>query len=236
VDSVLGTVVVERAFDLLMSILVLCLLLLLQNNIMDSYMKVEEIQSFIERFEVGWVLPTILAVVLVLIVLYIIFKKRLSKVNVFTKFRDMMKRIGAGIMSVRRLSRSKLLIFMAMNFLIFGSYLMQTYVLFFALESTASCGIVDAMFMLVLSAIALTLPVQGGFGVYHIIVPSGFLVLGLTFNDGLTYATIAHESTALLYIVLGAISLVFVYLRKKPNPNPKPEPEIQNSKFKIQNS
>ena len=234
VDSVFGTVVVERIFDLLMAILMLCILLLLRFGDVVTYIEnhgdfkiedLEEVEHAVAGFETGWILLSAITVLtLVLIVLYITSRKRSTAtininikdmfINIVRKLKEALNRIGTGIKSVKRLRSFKM--FMAYNFLIYGMYLLQTYVLFFALDSTGECGIIDALFVLVLSAVALTLPVQGGLGTYHTIVPSGFILFGLTFKDGLVYATIAHSSTAILYIFLGAVSMVFVYIRKKP--------------------
>jgi len=105
--------------------------------------------------------------------------------------------------------------FVVLNFLIFGMYFLQTYVMFFALKSTSSLGFGDALFVLVLSAFALILPVQGGIGAYHWIISMGLTIFGITREEGMVYATISHSVTAIVFILLGTVSLIFVFYGKK---------------------
>ena len=87
--------------------------------------------------------------------------------------------------------------------------------MFFAMESTSSLGIGDGLFVLVLSALAIIIPVQGGIGTYHYIISLGLTIFGLTKEEGMAYATITHSVTSITLILLGAVSLILVFYGKK---------------------
>ena len=214
VDKLFGTVVVERVFDMLLSIFSLCLILILRFDAVSSFITEHIVHPAFERFDgAGLTLAAIVLIFLSLFALYILFSKQLSKINALKKISNILRGVIEGIKSVSRMQN--FLLFIALSFAIFGMYLMQTYVMFFALESTSSLGLVDALFVLVLSAMAIILPVQGGIGAYHWIVSMGLTIFGLSREEGMVYATISHSVTSILFIVLGAISLIFVLKTSK---------------------
>ena len=212
-DRLFGTVVVERIFDMLMSVFMLCIILFLRFHTVSSFMKEHLIHPVMNRLDgiMGISMITAGAAAVCFLLLWI-FRRKLTKINLFRIVKKILHGVVDGIKSVKRLQNFKY--FILLNILVFGAYFMQTYVLFFALESTSSLGLGDALFVLVLSAIAIILPVQGGIGAYHWIVSMGLTILGLTRAEGMVYATISHSATSILFILLGAASLLFVFLRK----------------------
>jgi len=211
VDKLFGTVVVERVFDLLMSIMLLFLVLLLKFDIVATFLVEQILQPLIvkiKNIEIVWIIVATAIIALATFALYTILKKTL----IFRKIKDLFNGVGNGIKSVKHLRNFKL--FIALTVLIFVMYLLQTYVLFFALESTSSLGIGDALFILVLSTIAFIAPVQGGIGAYHWIVSMGLVVFGVAREEGMVYATISHSVTSILLIILGTVSLIVVFYRK----------------------
>ena len=208
IDRLFGTVITERIFDMLLSLFMLCLILILRFDVVSSFIMENIVQLIIERIKnVNIVL--IIAIIAVFIISYILLRKRLSKIQ---KFKNLLQGVVKGIKSIKHMRNFKL--FIVMNFAIFGMYLLQTYVLFFALDAASSLGFGDALFVLVISAFALILPIQGGIGAYHWIVSLGLTLLGLTREEGLIYATISHSATSILFVLLGAISFLSVRIKK----------------------
>jgi len=216
-DRLFGTVIVERIFDVLMSALMLLLILLLRYDVAGGFMMENIIQPVVNRMQgtvsMGRVIAIVALALLLCFVFYRLFRTQLSKMGVLRKIGDLMLGVVNGVKSVYRVRNIGW--FVVLNFLIFGMYFLQTYVMFFALESTSSLGVGDALFVLVLSAFALIIPVQGGIGAYHWIVSMGLTIFGIAREDGMVYATISHSVTAILFILLGAVSLIFVFYKGK---------------------
>ena len=216
-DRLFGTVIVERIFDVLMSVLMLALILLLRYDVVGGFIMENVMQPVMDRIpeavNIGWVIAIVALALLLCFVFYKLFRTRLSKFHVLRKIKKMAGGVVNGVKSVYRVRNIGW--FVALNFLIFGMYFLQTYVMFFALESTSSLGFGDALFVLVLSAFALILPVQGGIGAYHWIVSMGLTIFGIAREDGMVYATISHTVTSILFILMGAVSLFFVFYGKK---------------------
>ena len=217
VGSLFGTVIVERAFDLLMTVLILCLILLMRFGEVGDFISDNIIQPLMnkmpEMMNIGWIIAAIVMVVLAFFVFYKIFRLQLSKISALRKIKDLMRGVVKGIQSAYRIRNFGL--FVTLNFLIFGMYFLQTYVMFFALKSTSSLGLIDALFILVLSTLAVIVPVQGGIGAYHWIISMGLTIFGLTREEGMVYATISHSVTSILFILLGTVSLIFVFYGKR---------------------
>ena len=224
VGGLFGTVIVERAFDLLMTALLLCLILLLRFGEVGAFIAENIMQPLMNRVpgmtHIGWLIAAVVIVVLVFFVLYRLFRQQLSKINALRKIKDLIRGVVKGIQSAYRIRNFGL--FVALNFLVFGMYFLQTYMMFFALKSTSSLGLTDALFILVLSALSFIVPVQGGFGAYHWIISMGLTIFGLTREEGMVYATISHSVTSGLFILLGVLSLVFVFYGKKSPQNQNP--------------
>ena len=162
---------------------------------------------------IGWLIAAMAMLVLAFFVFYRIFKVQMSKISALRKIKDLMQGVVKGIQSAYRIQNFGL--FVALNFLIFGMYFLQTYVMFFALQTTSSLSLADALFILVLSTLAFIIPVQGGIGAYHWIISMGLTIFGLTREEGMVYATISHSVTSVLFILLGAVSLMYVLYRKR---------------------
>jgi len=216
-DKLFGTVIVERIFDVLISVLMLALILILRYDAVGGFITENVIQPAMnmiqEMMGIGWSIVIAAILSLAIFIFYKFFRTRLSKFSALRKIKNMLGGVLNGVKSVYRIRNIGW--FMVLNFLIFGMYLLQTYVMFFALESTSSLGIGDALFVLVLSSFALILPVQGGIGAYHWIISMGLTIFGIAREDGMVYATISHSVTSILFILLGAVSLFFVFYGKK---------------------
>ena len=217
VSRLFGTVIVERAFDVLICVLLLFLILLLRFDAVSGFIMENIMQPALNRLPgvmgVGWFIIIIAFVALVFFLFFKIFRTQLSKISAWQKIKDMLRGVFKGIQSVSRIRH--LGWFVVWNFLIYVMYFLQTYLVFFALESTSSLGLGDGLFVLVLSALALIIPVQGGIGAYHWIISMGLTIFGITREEGMVYATISHSVTAILFILLGAVSLVFVFYGNK---------------------
>jgi len=213
VGKLFGTVIVERAFDLLMSALLLCLILLLRFGVVGTFISENIMQPMMNRIpgmmSIGWIIAIMVLMTLFFFVFFKIFRTQLSKISALRKIKDLIRGVIKGIQSAYRIRNFGL--FVALNFLVFGMYFLQTYVMFFAIESTSSLGLGDALFILVLSTLAFIIPVQGAIGAYHWIISMGLTILGLTREEGMAYATISHSVTSVLFILLGAMSLFFIF-------------------------
>jgi glycosyltransferase 2 family protein len=217
VEMSFGTVVVERIIDLI------CLLTLIG---ISFFVESEKLFSFIETLPIGtdqsskFKMLGIIAVAFILVMTGLFFiLKRNKKINAFVKktwigFKD-------GLLSVFRLERKGLFIFYSL--LIWALYFLMSYTVILAFPQTAFLGISAVLSLFAIGSIAMAVPLPGGTGSYHVLVPQGLVFLyGIAKSDAIAFTFIFHGWQTAIMIVGGAISLIVTsVLVKKKNAEAK---------------
>ena len=85
-----------------------------------------------------------------------------------------------------------------------------------ALPMLDSLNFADALFISAVGNIASVIPVPGGIGAYHYLVSLTLQsIYSASWDTGILYATLCHESHAVLIILLGVISYFSFTLRRR---------------------
>lgn len=219
-DKLIGTVVVERVFDLIFLLLSILTVVFIRFDVFGAFLS-EKIwqplsQGFISIFGHTTLLLIVLLSIIAIVVLAYIFRDNLKNIGAVKKVKSLGKGFAEGIKSGMRMKRRWMFLFYSL--LITFGYWMMSYTVMLAIPETAGLTIIDALFLYVLGGLGWVIPAQGGFGSFHLIVAMGLGIYGITFEQGIIFATISHESQVLFMLILGFISLagVFYKLRKKP--------------------
>jgi len=93
--------------------------------------------------------------------------------------------------------------------------LLMTYVCFFAISATSMLDIVDGLYTMVIGGFGMVAPVQGGIGAYHYIVKTGLVLLDISEDSALLFATVVHTAQTLMTLAFGGISILMVFLSNK---------------------
>lgn len=219
VDKLFGTVILERIIDLIILMTVTVLTVLLKVDLFGKFF-LDLFSANTERFP-SLVPVLLIAFVCVVATLFVLYRLR-SKVMRFPimmKVREFILGLKEGITSIRKIRNRKGFFFQ--TFLIWLSYYMMTWVVFYSVDETSHLNMIDGLFILVVGGFGMAAPVQGGIGAYHFIVSLGLGVLGVESNAALSYATIVHTSQTLLVLLAGSIALIILYFMKK-NVSQKP--------------
>lgn len=223
VDSLIGTVIIERVTDLVMLLLIMLVLIISWAEKFGTFFNdniflpmQEKITDTFGGMILFWVM-VFGGLALILLLLYL-FRKPLGKISIVRKIADFLLGILDGLKTIYKMKRKWE--FILHSVLIWFLYIMMTWVVVFALKETAGLTFVDGIFLLVIGGLGMSAPVTAGFGAFHWIVSRGMVfVYGLTLEQGGAYAILAHESNSILLIVLGALSYVLLMTsRKKKNP------------------
>lgn len=217
-ESVLGSVVLERSWDMLSYIIILFAVLLIGNNTFGNFVSEQVWNPFVETFSfnVLWILAgVVLAGVIALVLIY---RKRefLSKNKFFAKLFEIVAGLWSGLVSgVKMKGKSK---FFLLTVLLWFCYWCMSYFTIQAFPQVGSLNWADAMFLMVVGSLGWIVPVQGGIGAYHFILSLALAhIYGLEQTTGVIFATISHESQALTMLLCGILSLVQITLIKKKN-------------------
>jgi uncharacterized protein (TIRG00374 family) len=216
-----GTVVAERVFDVLTLLVLIALNFLLEFDRLSAFFmdffgsKVSggEPQGtpFLLIGFVGLVLVVVVGVLYVLTHKHL--REKLLQNAIVLKIATFLKGMLEGILSVRKLRSPGLFIFSTL--LIWVFYYLISYVLFFSIPETASLGPLAGLTILVIGAIGMTAPTQGGIGAYHLLVGNVMILYGLTQKDGITLATFVHGTQMLFMLAVGALAFLVVLLKNR---------------------
>jgi uncharacterized protein (TIRG00374 family) len=218
VDKLVGTVIVERTIDFLSVLVFLMIIVLTSGSIIRKFLNeslfIPLKEKVFDILDVPWFIWTTLALFL-FVALYLMIRHRhnLRKFRFFAKVFDIAKGIISGLKTIINLERKWE--FIITTVLIWLSYAMMTWVVVFCLESTSHIVFWDSLIILVVGGLAMSVPVQAGFGAFHYAVSRVLIVLqGVSLEDGLTYALLSHESQIVFEIIIGLISIYVMYGRK----------------------
>jgi len=209
VDVSFGTVVVERVVD------VICLLLMV---LFSFWIEWDKLESFMQGLPLGqgggalpgWLLPATVGLALFIIAVVVLRKNR--------KVREFLNGFKSGLLSVFRLERKGLFLFYSLA--IWGLYLLTSYWVLMAFSQTASLGFGAVFTIFALGSIAMAVPLPGGTGSYHTLVPLGLVTLyQLPKPDAVALVFIFHAVQTLILILAGLVSAVVSWWLIRKNAN-----------------
>lgn len=218
IDSLIGTVIIERAIDMVVLLLLLFVIFVAKIEYFGSFIKenifIPVYNKFINAVDFPfyyWI--GIVALISGFIVLFYYFRKRLKRVKIIHKFRKLLRGVFAGIKTVTKMRNRWE--FLLHTIIIWVMYFFMTYVVVYAIPATQSLKPIDGLFLLVIGGLGMAAPVQGGIGAFHWIVSSGLLLYDISKTEGLVFATIQHESQVFMVLILGTLSLFMLFLNSR---------------------
>ncbi len=202
-----GSVVAERILDLITLILIIFVSLALEYERITSFLS-EAYADF--DLSVYFIYLIIGFMILGFGGLIYIVGKRDSFNG---KFADLIKSFVDGLLSLRKVKNVRG--FVLSTIVIWIVYFVMTYIVFFAVPETSQLGIGAGFMLLVTGGIALSIPVQSGFGTYHGMVAGMLLLYEIDKTTGLFFATLLHTSQIVSIAIFGTIALIISALLRK---------------------
>lgn len=216
-----GTVVVERVFDLIMLLVITGLAFVFEFGKLTTFFTdklaqkkaLESTQPEADYSGLFIGLGITLALLLISGIVLYQNRDRLLQSKFVPKIRQFLLGLWEGILSIKKLERPKEFIFHTV--LIWVGYYLTLYLSMFALGATAHLGILAAFTILVVGSFGMVAPVQGGLGAYHWIVTMGLVELyQVATVPAAGAATLFHTSQTIYTFLIGAICSLWVLLDK----------------------
>jgi len=203
-DKIVGTIVAERAFDVLSLGIVFLLALLFQFNVIEAgwhqlMAQKEHNASPSNRFNYLFI---VIVLIVILIFGFYIFKSKMQKT--ILSFKNIIKGIWEGVISATKLKKHNL--FFLYSFGIWFMYLLATYIGLMGTEGTAS-SFATAISCLAYASIGMIIT-PGGIGAYAYLMAKVLELNGIDYTLGLANGTIQWFAQFLIIIVLGGLSLM----------------------------
>lgn len=207
----LGTVVSERAVDILVMLVVTGTTLLLQMNVFNTFFAETgtNMDSILGKFSATGYLVTAVCAIAVLVLLHFLLKR----LSIYNKVKATLGGIWQGVKSIGSLRNVPL--FILLSFGIWASYFVHYYLTFFCFDFTSELGITCGLVTFVVGSIAVLVPTPNGAGPWHFAVKTMLILYGVADDQALYFVLIVHTIQTLLIMLLGIISMASLSLTKK---------------------
>jgi uncharacterized protein (TIRG00374 family) len=216
-DKLVGTIVAERAIDLVCLITAFVVTILLQIDTVGAY-ALSLLQNTFNRGgkEFSWLRTgMILGIIVSFIFISYWLLKRFSHIRIIERIKNVIKGIWHGLNSVRYIKQRRL--FIIHTILIWSLYFFSSRVGFYAMEEVSHLGTREAFSILSFGSIGM-IATQGGIGAYQFIVQEILMLYGLSQITGFTFGWILWIAQTLVILLGGLICFILLpIINRKSN-------------------
>lgn len=204
-DKLVGTIIAERAFDLVCLIIILFITLGLQYDIIYPFARDLYLKMFTDASgNFIWLRIVIacgiaLAGILAIVLLYRKIKN--SKVG------HIIKGIGEGLKAIGQVKNKGL--FLLHSLLIWTMYTSAVVVGFYALPETEQVPVLAGLAVITFGSVGM-IATPGGIGAYPVIVAQVLLLYGISEGIGLAYGWVSWAAQTAIVLVLGLMALILL--------------------------
>ena len=211
-DKVLGTVVLERSWELLVMLLLLAAVLVGGAERFGTFFVDEIWTPIASRFSLGMWPAAISGVIFVCAFGYAIWHFRQTS-PFCAKVVGIIRGLLQGFSSCLRMEKKWL--FFAYTAAIWATYWLMAASTMWAVPFIHGLDLLDALFLSLVGGLGFAVPVPGGIGAFHFIISLALsAIYGIPPETGVLYATISHTSQAVTQVFFGLGSYAYESLKK----------------------
>ena len=221
-EKVLGTVALERSWDLVTMILLILVFLYFGWRRYGEFFSEHILKPAMHKMSPRTIVIIVLIVVAAALLIWLIV--RLGRKNKKAgKVSGVFAGVWQGISSCMKMKGAWK--FFVLTIGIWACYWMMSYTILLAVQGMdfnkinpelagyisqlADLNGADALFLMLAGSLASIVPVPGGFGAFHYIVALALqTIYGIPFEVGIIFATLSHESQVVNQIICGGLSYI----------------------------
>lgn len=215
VKKLVGTIIVDRIFDMI-TVITLCFIAFLLN--MNFFIKEiksrldsnqEALDSFTSLVQSPWLYIAIVAAIALTYVIFKFFGDNFIVKKISGFFIELWK----DLKDIGRMRQKYLLI--AYSIGIWACYFLYFYITFYAFEFTADLGITVGLIAFAISSLSMGVPTNGGMGAWHFAVIAALTLYGVSEIEAKAFATGVFAIQSIWLIFCGLVGMAMLSLRKK---------------------
>lgn len=213
-DKLIGTIIVERTFDLICYLMFILLTILIQINTIGEFAR-DRFENMSHSSGMPVWLETIitLALITLLIVLIKFLFKKFPENKIILKINNVLKGIAEGFRTIQQMKKRKT--FLLHTLIIWTMYLSQIYIGFKAMDGVNHLGVTAACSVLSLATLSMILT-PGGIGSFPIFVMETLSIYAIAGSLGKAFGWLMWGVSTAIIIVVGMICLIVLpYLNRK---------------------
>ncbi|MCX6304777.1 MAG: lysylphosphatidylglycerol synthase transmembrane domain-containing protein [Bacteroidetes bacterium] len=213
-----GTVITERAIDMIIFIFLFFLMIFTQAGTIGHYLNTNIYPKLAEKFNNPIFSRVFIfssaALGIIFIAVVYLMRRRIASSSLFTKIRNLILGFWEGLKSLSQIRKPGLFIFYSLA--IWALYFFMLYVCFFCFTDTSSLSPGAALSGLVLGSVGIMVT-PGGIGLYPAIIQETMLLYGIVRTTGLALGWISWTAQTSMILALGGISLILLSFNKQTN-------------------
>jgi uncharacterized protein (TIRG00374 family) len=215
-DKLIGTMIAERALDLVCLMIVFLLCFVLQLDIVNAYLSAEVWPALEQKLANANAaqLLIVLGIVALVAGIFAYLLKRFAASKAAIRLKALMRGVMDGFLSIGKMDRKKLGWFIFHTACIWAQYLGMLYVGFLCLPATQHLGLTAALTVLALGSVAMIVS-PGGIGVYPFLVQKTLLLYNVAGPIGMAFGWIIWGAQTLLICLLGLMSFIWLPIHNK---------------------
>lgn len=208
--SSLGTIVTERAIDMVCILLISVFAFVLDRGVFLDFFETTGVDagSYTGVFHSSRFYLLAVCVVAALLVLWWL----LSRFAFWVKVKSMLSNMYHGAMSITKVRRPWLFIFYTAC--IWVCYYLHFYLTFYCFGFLSGLGGMAGLVLFVLGSFAVIVPTPNGAGPWHYVVIVGLMMYGISRPDAGLFALVVHTIQTFLVVAMGIASLFLLQFRK----------------------
>ena len=211
-DKVLGTVVLERGWELLVMLMMLALVVVGGFEKFGNFFIRQIWEPIASRLDISlwWVL--LVLAVCGLGGIWVIWRFRATN-RFCAKVWGIFTGLLQGFSSCLRMERKWL--FFAYTLFIWMVYWLMAATTVWSAPFLDHLTVIDALFLSLVGGLGFAVPVPGGIGAFHFVISLALMgVYDVPMETGIVYATLSHTSQAVTQIIFGLASYAYEAVRK----------------------
>lgn len=212
-EKLVGTIILERAFDLICFIIFISITIIIQVDVVGFYVKAKLIEIGRTSGMPVWAKVLVALLILTAIVYGIKFLfKKYPNNKIINKISAFIKGMAEGFTTIKHLKKKKL--FLISTLAIWLLYLLQIYIGFSAMEGTSNLTIKAACAVLTLATLAM-IATPGGIGSFPFFVMETLVIYGIANPLGYSFGWLIWGVATGIIVIVGLVCLLIIpYLNK----------------------
>lgn len=206
-DKLVGTILVERAVDVVSLLIVFIIAIGTQASIIGGYAKKTISANFLSGNKEAMILKLLIAVAVVAVLYFslrFIFKKY-SDIIFVKKINILIRGVGAGLSSVKNLQNKTA--FILHTIFIWCCYAGGTYIGFFVIQETSGLPVAAAFPVLAFASIGMIIT-PGGIGTYQWFIMEVMVLYGIDKGHGYANGLLQWIAQFVIILLVGFLSLI----------------------------
>lgn len=208
VSKVLGTMITERIFDVIMLFLLILVVIVFNTGTVLEF--INQNPGMKENFNM-LLSPVTFAIIGVLAIgffafMYLLHKGRFDNIAFLKKIHLFFRNLLDGLLSFRSVKRKWLFLFHSV--FIWLMYFAMLYLCFPAFNFSVNLTIMSAMLVFVAGSFGMMAPAPNGMGAWHFMIIQSLILLGVMQVNAAAFALIVHSLQTILIIIMGVVAFI----------------------------